>query len=85
MSPILLKCQYLINAEWNLVMFNQKDLQMEFVFQIIVTFFTNCPSKIAASAVTKNNENIKEAISHELPNRFCQNMCHTGAFIEFLM
>ena len=30
-------------------------------------------------------KNVKQTISHELPNVFCQNMCHTDAFIEFLM
>ena len=38
-----------------------------------------------ASAVTKNSENTKQTISHELPNEFCQIMCHTDAFTEFLM
>ena len=40
---------------------------------------------MAASAITKNSENVKQTISHELPNGFCQNMCHTDAFIKFLM
>ena len=60
-------------------MFNQIDLQMELI-QIYVTF-----SKTAASVITKNSENIEQAISHELPNGFCQNTCHTDDFIEFLM
>ena len=56
------------------------------LFQIYVTFFyTNRPSKMAASALTKKSENINQTISHELPSGFCQNMCHTDAFIEFLM
>ena len=50
------------------------------LIQIYVTF-----SKMAVSAVAKNTENIKQTISHELPNGFCQNMCHTDAFNEFLM
>ena len=53
-------------AEQNLVTFNQNDLQME-LSQIYVTFFTNWPSRMAASAITKNKENIQ---SHELPNGF---------------
>ena len=69
------------NAEQNLVTFNQNDLQME-SFQIYVTFFTNWQSKMAASAVTKNSKNIKQTISHELPNGFCQKMSY-DAFIEF--
>ena len=28
---------------------------------------------------------MKQTISHELPNEFCPNMCHTDAFIEFLL
>ena len=36
---------------------------------------------MAASAVTNNSKNIKQTISHEIPNEFCQNMCHTDAFI----
>ena len=68
-----------IDGPCNIVTFNQNDLQMELI-QIYVTF-----SKLAASAITKNGENIKQTISHELPNEFCQNMCHTDAFIEFLM
>ena len=47
------------------------------LIQICVTF-----SKMAASVVTKNSENIKQTISHELPNGFSQNVCHTDAFIE---
>ena len=43
------------------------------------------PSKMAAAAITKNSENMKQTISHELLNVFCQNMCHSDAFIEFLM
>ena len=39
---------------------------------------------MAVSAVTKNSENIKQTISHELPNGCCQNMCYSEAFIEFL-
>ena len=31
---------------------------------------------MAASAITKNSENIKQTISDELLNGFCQNMCH---------
>ena len=38
---------------------------------------------MAASAITKNSENIKQTIIHELPNG--QNICHTDAFIEFQM
>ena len=79
-----LNANSLWNIEQNLVRFNQNDLQME-LFQIYVTFYTKWPSKMAASASTKNSENIKQTISHELPNGFCQNMCHTDAFIEFLM
>ena len=40
---------------------------------------------MAASALTKNNEDInmiKQTISYELSNGFCENMCHTDAFIE---
>ena len=86
MISFLFTCQfqYLIKCWQNLVTFSQNDLQME-LFQIYVTFFTNWPSKMAASAITKNSENIKKTISHELPNEFYQNMCHTDAFIEFLM
>ena len=40
---------------------------------------------MAASAIIKNSESMKQTISHELPHGFCQNMCHTDAFIEFLM
>ena len=40
---------------------------------------------MAASAVTKTSENIKQTISHELPNGLCQSMCYTDAFIEFPM
>ena len=40
---------------------------------------------MAASAVTKNSENIKQTISHELLSGFWQHMYHTNAFIEFLM
>ena len=50
------------------------------LIQIYVTF-----PKMAAPADTKNSENIKQTISHELPNGFCLNMCQTDAFIEFLM
>ena len=50
------------------------------LIQIYITF-----SKMAASAISKNSESIKQTISHELPNGFCQNMCHTNAFAEFLM
>ena len=39
---------------------------------------------MAASAETKNFDNIKQTLSHELPKGFCQNMCHTDAFVEFL-
>ena len=39
---------------------------------------------MAASVVTKNSETIKQTIFHELTNEFCQNMCHTDVFIEFL-
>ena len=83
-SPILFKYQYLMKCKQNFVTFNQNDLQMEF-FQIYVTFFTNWPCKMAASAVTKNSENKKQTISHELPNGFGHKFCHTDAFIEFLM
>ena len=55
------------------------------MFQIYVTFLHKLTIQMAASAITKNSENIKQTISHELPNGFCQNMCHTDAFIEFLM
>ena len=73
------------NVDQNLVTSSQNDLQME-LFQIMSLFFyTNLPSKMAASAINKNSQNRKQTISHELPNRFCQNMCHTDAFIEFLM
>ena len=50
-------------------------------------FFTNSSAKMAASAsaVTKIKKNMKQTISHELPNGFCQNVCHTDAFIEFSM
>ena len=65
-------------VEQNLVTFSQNDLQIE-LFQIYVTVLYK------ASAVTKYSENIKQTISHELPNGFCQTMCHTDAFIEFLM
>ena len=50
-----------------------------------VTFLHKLTIQYAALAVTKDNENIKQTISHELPNGFCQNMCHTDAFIEFVM
>ena len=43
------------NVEQNLVTFNQNDLQMD-LFQIYVTFYTNWPSKMSASAVTKNSK-----------------------------
>ena len=33
----------------------------------------------------KKSEYIKQTISHELSNGFTKNMCHTDAFIEFLM
>ena len=46
------------------------------LFQIMSLFYTNWPSKMAASAVTRNRETIKQTISHELPNGFCQNLCH---------
>ena len=62
-SPVLLNASILWNVEQNLVTFNQNDLKME-VFQIYVTFYTNWPSKMAASAVTKNSDNIKQTISH---------------------
>ena len=39
---------------------------------------------MAVSAVTKNSKNMKQTISHELPNGLCQNICHTDDFIEFL-
>ena len=39
-SPVLLKCQYFINVEQNLVTFNENDVQMD-LFQIYVTFYTN--------------------------------------------
>ena len=61
------------------VTFNQNVLQMVLI-QIYVTF-----SKMAASAVTKNSENIKQTIYYELSNGYCQNMCHTDDVIEFLM
>ena len=35
--------------------------------------------------ITRNSENIKQTISHELLNGFCQNVCHTKVFIEFPM
>ena len=40
---------------------------------------------MAASAVNKNSENMKQTLSHDIPNGFCQNVCHTAAFIELLM
>ena len=40
---------------------------------------------MAASAVTEISKTIKQTISHELPNGFCQTMCHADVFIEFLM
>ena len=43
-NPILLKCQYLMNVEQNLVKFNQNDLQME-LFKIYVTVFMPPTSK----------------------------------------
>ena len=39
---------------------------------------------MAASAVTKSSENVKQTTSHELPMDFAK-VCHTTAFIEFLM
>ena len=66
------------NAKQNLVAFNQNDLQME-LFQIYISFFHKLSIQ-NGSAVTKNSENIKQAISQELPNGFCQNMCPTDAF-----
>ena len=47
------------------------------LIQIYVTF-----SKMAASVITENSKNIKQTISHELPNGFCQNMCHTDANVK---
>ena len=82
-SPILLKCQYLMKC-WTEFSHIQSEWSANGVVSN-VTFYTNWSSKMAASAVTKNSKNILQTISHELPKGFCQNMCHTDAFIEFLM
>ena len=36
--------------------------------------YEKLPSKMAASAVTKSSENIKQTISHELPGRVAQSV-----------
>ena len=55
------------------------------LFHIYVTFLHKLTIQMAAAVVTKSIENIKQTISHELRNGFCQNICHTDAFIKFLM
>ena len=57
-SPILLKCQCLMNAEQNLVTFNPNDPQME-LFQICITFSQIDHPKWLPLPLLKNSENIK--------------------------
>ena len=54
-------------------MFSQNDLQME-LFKFMSLFSHKLTIQNSGSAFTKNSENIKQTISHELPNGFCQNM-----------
>ena len=66
----------------------ESDLSANAVVSNLCHFFHKLTIQMAAFAVSKNSENIKQTISRdirELPNQFCQNMRHTDAFIEFLM
>ena len=80
----VLKCQYLIKC-WTEFSYVQSEWSAKGVASNLCHFFHQLTSKMAASAITKNSKNIKKTISHELPYRSYQNMCHTDAFIEFLM
>ena len=84
-NPRWLSAAIAKNSE-NMKMIFLKNLSMNSAqhYVTIYNFFTNWPYKMAASAITKNGDNMKQTISHELPNGFCQNICHADAFI-FLM
>ena len=74
------------NQKWPLLLKIAEPLKSHKSSHEAITFFSSqIDPQNGCLCLNLNSETMKWTISHELPNRFCQNMCHTDAFIEFVM